>query len=43
MNVCHLQHLALPEGPSPAGHQNGQDGRVLAECIPSNRRGITGP
>ena len=42
-NVGHLQDLALPEGPSPAGHRNGKDNRVLAECIPSNTRGVTGP
>ena len=42
-NAGHLQHLALPEGPSPAGDRNGQDSRVLAEGIPSNRRGVTGP
>ena len=43
MNMGHLQHLALPEGPSLAGHRNGQDSRVLTECVPSNRRGVTGP
>ena len=42
-NVGHLQHLALPEGPSLAGHRNGQDSCVLAECVPSNRKDITGP
>ena len=43
MNAGHLQHLALPEGPSPTGHRNGQDSHVLAECVPSDRRGVTGP
>ena len=42
-NVGHLQHIALPEDPSPTGHRNGQNSRVLVECIPRGRRGITGP
>ena len=41
-NAGHLQHIAFPEDPSLAGHRNGQDSHVLAECIPSNRRGVTG-
>ena len=39
----HIQHLALPKDSSPVDHRNGEDSHVLAQCIPSSRRSITGP
>ena len=42
MNAGNLQHVAFSKDPNPTGHRNGQDSRVLVECIPSGGRGITG-
>ena len=35
MNTGDLQHIAFSEDPSPTGDRNGEDSRVLAECVPS--------
>ena len=40
-NVGDLQHIAFSEDPSPTGDRNGEDSRVLVECIPSGEGGIT--
>ena len=35
MNAGDLQHIAFSEDPSPTGDRNGENSRVLVECIPS--------